>query len=221
MSSILNVSWTLLRRWTGAVYLLAGGLLLVATAINGVDLFTPVATQEGAVLVIEGLTGFGGVVFSFIGLLGLYPQLVDAEPRLARAGLVLALGPATFFFSLLVVCSMLAPLLGFPSLKTLVPPLRFVTEMTLLLYAVATMVFGIASLRTTELSRTIGVGLLLVALSWLGFLSALVIYQYDIPIWVTFVQSTTLAVSLIAIGNCLPSETNPAASGELSPDPSV
>jgi hypothetical protein len=221
MSTVSKVSWTLLRPWTATVYLLAGGLLLVATAINGVDLFTPIATQEGALLFIEGLTGFGGVVLSFIGLIGLYPRIADAEPRLARGGILLAVFPGTFFITLFVVCSMLAPLLGFPSLKTLVPPLRLITEMTLILYAVATTLFGVASLRSAGLSRAVGGGLPLVGVSWVGFLSALALFQYDVPIWVTFVQSTTLAVSLLTVGYCLPADTGPIVAEKLSADPSV
>lgn len=221
MSTFHKAAWSLLSRWTATVYLLGGGLVLVATAINGVGLFTPIATQEGALLFIEGLTGFGGVVLSFIGLIGLYPRLADAVSGLSRAGISLAVLPGTFFISLIVVCSMLAPLLGFPSLKTLVPPLRLVTETTLILYAVATTLFGVASLRSAGLSRAIGWGLLVVAVSWVGFLSVLVLYQYDIPIWITFVQSTTLAVSLLTIGYTLPSETGPAVAEEPSVDLSV
>ena len=221
MSGVRTLLWRLSEAWSPMVFMLAGGLLFVATAINGIDLFTPVATQKGTLLFIEGLTGFGGVVLSFVGLLGLYPRLADAELRLARAGVSLAVLPAAFFSTLLVVCTMLAPLLGFPSLKTLVPPLRLITETTLILYAVATTLFGVASLRSSGLPRIVGGSLLLVAVTWFGFFSALVIYQYEIPIWVTFVQSITLAVSLIAIGYFLPSELEPTVPGELSTDPSV
>jgi hypothetical protein len=181
----------------------------------------PDALQSPRAPALEGLTGFGGVVLSFIGLLDLYPRVADAEPRLARAGISLAILPGTFFVTLFVVCSMLAPLLGFPSLKTLVPPLRLITVTVLILYAVATTLFAVAILRSSELSRAVGGGLLLVAVSWVGFLSALVLYQYDVPIWVTFVQSATLAVSLLTIGYCLPSKTEPAVAEELSADPSV
>lgn len=221
MVSVRTLLWTLSKEWSATVFMIAGGLLFVATAINGIDLFTPVATQEGTLLFIEGLTGFGGVVLSFVGLLGLYPRLADAEPRLAQAGISLAVLPGALFFTLLVVCSMLAPLLGLPSLKTLVPPLRLITETTLILYAVATTLFGVTSLRLSGLSRVVGGSLLLVAVTWFGFFGALVIYQYDIPIWVTFVQSTTLAVALISVGYCLPSETGSAATRELSTDPSM
>ena len=221
MSGVRTLLWRLSEAWSPMVFMIAGGLLFVATAINGIDLFTPVATQKGTLLFIEGLTGFGGVVLSFVGLLGLYPRLADAELRLARAGVSLAVLPAAFFFTLLVVCTMLAPLLGFPSLKTLVPPLRLITETTLILYAVATTLFGVASLRSSGLPRIVGGSLLLVAVTWFGFFSALVIYQYEIPIWVTFVQSITLTVSLIAIGYFLPSELEPTVPGELSTDPSV
>ncbi|PSP88688.1 hypothetical protein BRC87_09235 [Halobacteriales archaeon QS_4_66_20] len=221
MVSVRTLLWRLSEAWSPMVFMIAGGLLFVATAINGIDLFTPVATQKGTLLFIEGLSGFGGVVLSFVGLLGLYPRLADTEPRLARAGISLAVLPAAFFFTLLVVCTMLAPLLGFPSLKTLVPPLRLITETTLILYAVATTLFGVASLRSSGLPRIVGGSLLLVAVTWFGFFSALVIYQYEIPIWVTFVQSISLTVSLITIGYFLPSELEPAVPGELSTDPSV
>lgn len=221
MSSLRKVTWTLLRRWTAKIFLAAGGLLLAATAINGLDLFTPIATQEGALLFTEGLAGFGGVVLSFVGLVGLYPWVADSEPQVARAGLSLAILPGAFFITLVVVCLMLAPLLGVPSLKTVVPPLRLITETVLILYAVATILFAVATLRSSELSGAVSGGLLIVAVSWVGFLGVLVLFQYEIPISVTFVQSATLAVALLLISFRLPTETGPDAYGELSTDASV
>ena len=96
-----------------AVFLSASGLLLIAGIINGLGVFASIETQHGALLWLEGLTGFGGVVLSFVGILGLYPDLLNATPRMARTGILLAVGPTAFFSFVAVSCSVLAPLMGF------------------------------------------------------------------------------------------------------------
>lgn len=221
MASISTPLWKSLEKWNATAFLVAGWLLFVATAINGLDLFTPVATQEGILLSVEGIVGFGGVVISFLGLLGLYPRLADATPRLARVGVSLTVLPAAFFSALLVVCSALAPLLGFPSLKTLVPSFQLITATIVVSFAVALTLFGVASLRTDIPSRTVGGLLLVVAAAWFGLVGALQVYQYDIPIWVTFVQTAMMAVPLLTIGYRLWTDTEPADHAELAVEPTV
>lgn len=210
-----------LETWSATFFVAGGGLFLVATAINGLGLFTSVATQQGILQSIEGMSGFGGVVLTFLGLLGLYPRLARRTPRLARAGVSLAVLPATFFLVLLVVCSALAPFLGFPSLKTLVPSFHFIFETIVFLFAVSLTLFGVASLAPGRASRIVGALFFVVAGGWFVFFGALEVYHYDIPIWVTFVQTTMMAVPLGTIGYFLQSGTELAGTTELSADPSV
>lgn len=68
----------MLEGHSGVLFLAAGMLLTGYAALNGVEAFTA-ATVE------PNLFEFG-YVLGFLGLLGLYPRLVDRQPWLARVG---------------------------------------------------------------------------------------------------------------------------------------
>lgn len=221
MLRVNNSLWTMLEEWDETIFLVAGGSLLVTAAVNGLDVFTAITTQEGILLSIEGATGFGGAVLLFIGVLGLYPRLVQAAPRLARVGLLLAIGPGIFFAGLLVVCSVLAPLLGFPALEAAVPSFGLITAVILVSFASALTLFGVGCLRTSVPSRTVGGLLLLVAGAWYGIVGAILVYYYHTPVWVTFLQTAIMAVSIVGIGVHLRSAAQPTAREELSADPTI
>lgn len=213
--------WSMLEEWDATIFLIAGGSLLVTAAINGLDVFTAISTQEGFLLSIEGAAGFSGAVLFFIGVLGLYPRLAQAAPRLARVGLLLAIGPGIFFVGLLVVCSVLAPLLGFPSLEAAVPSFGLITATILVSFAVALTVLGVCCLHTSVPSRTVGGLLLLVAVAWYGIFGAILVYRYHTPVWVTFLQTTLMAVPIVAIGIHLRSALKPTEKEGLSPEPTI
>lgn len=201
--------WRALEDRMAWIFLAAGTSFLVVAAINGLDVFTPIETQEGLLLSIEGATGFGGAVLFFVAVMALYPRLAGVAPRLARGGLVLALGPGIFFVGLFTVCSVLAPLLGFPSLKAVVPSFGLITATVLVSFAIAVTIFGVACLRTAVPSRTVGGLLLVVALSWFGIVGAIVVFRYHTPVWVTFLETTLMAGSVGAIGLTLRSAVEP------------
>lgn len=200
MSGARRVEWPALGRWGSIWFLGAGGLLFVATVINGLDAFTPLETQAGLWLHAEAVAGFGGVALSFAGLLSLRPRLADVSPRLARTGVWLAVGPTAFFVTLLVVCTAVAGLLDLPSVKVLVPAFDVIVGTVVLLFAAGLFCFGGASLRTAVPSRSIGVLLLVAALAWVVFFGALQVYGYETPTWVTFGQTATMAGVMLGIG---------------------
>lgn len=200
MSSRGRLVLDALEQWSGTIFLLAGGMVLTTAVINALDLITAIDTQQGVLLAIEGFTGFGGVVLSFVGLLSLYPRLAEPIPRLARTGFRLAFVPGTFFIAVFVVCSTLAAALGLPSLKLLIPSFPLATKTVLLLYAVALGLFGIGSFRTSVPSRMVGGLLLVLALVWFSLFGAIQVFTEGTPIWVTFVQTSIMAVSMGAIG---------------------
>lgn len=202
--------WNTVERHRAAVFVAAGGFLLVAGIINGLDVFTSIEAQHGVLLWLEGLTGFGGVVLSFIGLLGLYPNLLNATPRMARTGILLALGPTAFFSFVVVSCSVLAPLLGFPSLKTLVPSFVTIIGVILLLFSVAITIFGVASFRTAIPSREVGGALTVVAMTWFAFFGVTWAYAPNTPVWMTFVQTVVMGLPLAFIGYRLRTDTEGA-----------
>lgn len=195
-----SIIWNTLELHSATVFIAAGGLLLVAGLINGIDVVTPLDTQHGVILWLEGLTGFGGVILSVIGILGLYPNLHDATPGLARTGILCALAPTGFFTFVVVSCSVLAPILGFPSLKTLVPSFVTIIGVILLVFSVAVSIFGVASFRTAVPSRAVGGALLVVAITWFAFFGATWVYAPNTPVWVTFVQTVMMGLPLTFIG---------------------
>lgn len=213
--------WNTLEAWDATVFLVAGALLSIAMVINAVDVVTSIPTQQGVLLAVEGATGFGGVLFSFVGLLALYPRLRGPSPRLAQAGVLLAAGPATFFASLLVACLGLAPLLGFPSVKTVIPSFALIAATILVSYAIAVTLVGLACLRTGVPSRTVGGLLLVVAATWFGFFGPVLVFRYDIPTWVTFLQTAAMAGPFLAIGVRLRAASNPVGRTRPATEPTA
>jgi len=203
MVSVNTLSQGALDDWSARAFLLGGGLLAVALGIDGVHLVTAIDTQQGVLVGVEGFAGFGGVVLSILGLACVYPRLADAAPRLSRLGAALAVLPAAFFLALLLGCSVLAPQLGFPSLKTLVPSFTLVTAAIVGLFTVAVAAFGVASLQSAAPPRMLGAPLLVVAGSWGVLFAALLGYPDGIPVWVTFVQTALLAAPLLWVGHRL------------------
>lgn len=200
MRRVRTISWGSLEQLDAPLFFAAGGLLLATTAINGLDAFTSIETQAGLFLTIEGASGFGGVVLFFVGLMALYPRLSDISPRLARSGLWLSLGPGVFFAGLLVVCSGLATLLALPSLKTLIPSFGLITAILLASFVIALTLFGVCSMRTSDSMEIIGGLLLVTAAAWFGLFGAIVVYRYQTPTWVTFVQTALMAGAMAGIG---------------------
>lgn len=180
------------RRSSGAF--LAGGVLLAAyAAFNGIDASTAAAYPN-----VENVLGPAGFALGFVGLLGLYPRLVDRRPRLARAGAVcVALG--TVGFSVIAVAN-LGQLVGVLSGDQPSWAVVFVA------LAGAGMIpgylcFAAATWRTGVGSRRLGLLLLaplavfaaMVASSTLGFFSQ----------WLAVAISGGQAVAHLAIGYAL------------------
>lgn len=71
-------TFDILKRWSPRLFLVAGALLVVYAALNGMWAFSDMGTRE---------SGFEfGYVLGFLGLFGLYPSLVHQSPKLARLG---------------------------------------------------------------------------------------------------------------------------------------
>jgi hypothetical protein len=117
------------------------------------------------------LTGF---VAGLVGLAGFYPELSDRTPRLAKTSLAAAVG-ACVGLATLLVWALAMVLLSAPE------PSLVIALPTLLLMLSTYCLFGVAILRTTAYSRSIG--LMLLALvgeldhAHLGVRSLLVAYR--------------------------------------------
>lgn len=192
----LNIpQWELLERRSPTLFLSAGILLLGYAALNGLVAFT-----DMAYVTIEDVVGPAGFVLGFVGLLGLYPGLVDRNPTLARVGAVCAsLGAAGFS---VITLHGLAVLAGVES--TSVPGIL------LLLVAIGMIPgyvsFGVVTRRSSVAGRTVGLLLFLPAVVFAAMLSQPFVYAHfgmfseTTMAWSNFGISSSQALAHLAIG---------------------
>lgn len=138
-----------LERWSSTLFLAAGGLLLVYAALNGLSAFADVSTiQRGFQL---------GYVLGFLGLLGLYPSLVDRSRWLTRSGAVAATFGIVGISSITTI--ELIQLAGSTSRSR--PFWSIVVFLTLVGFVLGYLFFGVAVLRSGRYSKAIGLVLLI------------------------------------------------------------
>lgn len=141
-----NTHWDAVEQWSPTLFLVGGGLLVGHAAVQGIKAFTGLAPPPDVFVTT-------GHLVALVGLVGLYPVLVDRTPRLARAAVAVAAIPLVGWLvmtvaQLLTVAGMVSSLTGaLPgSLLMLVP------VSTILTYGL----FGVSTLRVGEGSRTVG-----------------------------------------------------------------
>lgn len=195
-----NISlWRVLERRSAPVFLVASGLLLVSVGIEVVAAITAMATEGSFLWVLFGLTSFGGLVLTFIGMLGLYPGLATGAPLLARSGILLIALP-TISFAVLFVWVILGTFLEFSVMPGTFLPLDIINGVCYLLIAIGVAIFGIVSLRGNVHSRAVGGLLLVFAGVWVVYLGAIPVFGFPIPTWFFVVWTGVLAGSLFGIG---------------------
>lgn len=181
--------WDSLERWSPRLFLLAGAVLAVYGAVNGMNAFTEASVDPKAFEV--------GYVAGFLGLLGLYPRFADRSPRLASVGAGAAvLGLVAF--SVFTV-NRLAEFAGVASGD---PPgwLAF-TVMAATGFVVGFLSFGVAALRDGVHPRTVGLVLLVPAII-IVLMFAHMAVGWDSPVTV-FVVSAGQGMAHLAIGATL------------------
>lgn len=181
------------------MFLGAGGLMLITIVLRTLDVVVTRSLEE-----LAGVAAIAGIVFSVIGLLGLYPQLADAAPQLARAGLLLLALPAIYLVATLVWTIPAIFLSEWPALTALLP--GDAIGLVLILFVVGITIFGVVGLRTAVPSRTVGGLLLVLAAAWFTVLGAEIMYE-PIPDWVVPTMIVLMTVSLLPIGYLLRTET--------------
>lgn len=191
--------WNSLRYWSAVAFLGAGGLMLVTIVLGTLDVVVTRSLEE-----LAGVAAIAGIVFSVVGLLGLYSQLADAAPRLARAGLLLLALPAIYLVATLLWMIPAIFVSEWPALTALLP--GDAVGLVLILFAVGITIFGVAGLRTAVPSRTVGGLLLVLAAAWFTVLGAEIMYE-PIPDWVVPTMIVLMTVSLLPIGYLLRTET--------------
>lgn len=186
----------------GVVFLVAGGMLFVATANDALGAYTPLRTQAGVPLAVEAVAGFGGLVLAIVGLVGLYPRLVDRSRRLARLGVGLVALPAAVF-AVLITCAIPAGVLGIPSPATVIPALDTIVIAGLLMAAVGAAVFGVAALRERTLPHLLGESLLLLGVAWFLLFEAALLNGFPIAHRVLLVTGAMQTPALLGTGYAL------------------
>ena len=87
--------WKTLRARSAVAFMIAGGFWLADTTYLALDLFAAMEISEPVAIKLAA------VLAAVVGLLGLYPEIADQLPRLARAGLVLVGVPGAVWTVLL------------------------------------------------------------------------------------------------------------------------
>lgn len=138
---------TLLRKLeerSPVLFLVAGVVLLFYGAANGIVTFTDVSVQTSVL--------WFGYIFSFLGLLGLYPTLMGECPGLTRVGAgTSAVGLLGVTLVTLLSAGQLVGLVGSP-----IPGLFPIWILALVGFIGGYLAFGLAALRSDSYSTTVG-----------------------------------------------------------------
>lgn len=136
--------WEWLEQWSATVFLVAGGLMVIHTMVHGLIAFT----DTNYPLHHEMPFGVLGHILAFVALLGLYPRLGTRSPKLARTGAGLAvLGIVGWF---VIGAQTLLADAGVP----LPAWLDIFALMTIVTVILGYLVFGVAGLRTDNVTQT-------------------------------------------------------------------
>ncbi len=196
--------WDVLEERSSSLFLVAGTVLVGYGGANGIVTYTDVSVQTSVLWV--------GYVFSFLGLLGLYPSLARERPLLARVG------AGTAAVGLLAVT--LVSLLSAGHLAGVVPrpiPGGFaIWILSLVGFIGGYLAFGLAALRSDAYSTTAGL-----VISVPGVIIVLMVLHMAAGLeqpWSVFVVSSGQAMAHLAIGATLRQQSSQPESDEQTDD---
>lgn len=205
-----------LEKWSPTVFLVAGILLLGYAVLQGTHTFTGVTVPSALA------TAYGGIALlvPVFGLLGLSPRLRDHTPRLSLAGVVVAIISGLLTLILLLQLAITTVQMGgSPEIPADAPAWTAAALLSgFLLLAVAFLLFGVASLRTPVVERTVALLLLVPAAGWFGLIVANAILPSGR--YLAVAAYTPIGVAVLATGYLLKAESEPTdrrepASGEV------
>lgn len=160
MAIIGRERWESLEKWRSIAFLIGGVLLGADAALVAGTIITD---GDFPMALGQGLIGAGWTAAS-IGLLGLYPRLADRSRWLARAGAVFAvIGIVTYTAMAVTSFGYFTGVLDGELSDVVAVFLPGVFLGTVLGFGA----FGVASLRTNSYSRTIGLLLLVLPITFL------------------------------------------------------
>jgi hypothetical protein len=165
-----TIPWKWLESRTPTIFLVVGAWFVGYAGLKVIRLMTEIAVPD----VVSVTVGHLGLLALALGLLGLYPQVCRAAPRLARAGAVTSVLSGVCSVILLVAVIQLTLSMGsYPAIpgdtaQGILPPfvgvvLLLISLLTILL---GSLLFGVASMQTDSLSDPIGYLLLVPSIMW-------------------------------------------------------
>ena len=205
--------WEDLEQWSPSAFIGAGVLLLGYATLQGINSFTSL-TLQSAVLVLYGGIALLAPVFA---LLGLYRRLRDHAPRMALAGVATAIlsGLLTFVALMWAVVATLQ-MDGLPAIPADAPAWTSVATLSgFLLLAVSFLLFGVASLRTPVVSRTVALLLLVPTAAWVGLVVGNAILNPE-GHYLAVLVYTPISLALLAVGYHLRTKGVPTDRAELA-----
>lgn len=187
-----------LERMRSTLFLTAGTILIgfaVSLFLIGV---LETAPQDAFEYRVFSGAGYG---LAFLGLLGLYPELVTQSPWLSRAGAVFAIiGAVMFFLSFVTV--------GLPGVAFLFGMAEPVALLNFVGLLFGFLLFGLASLRSDHYPRRLGILLVLpsifVAVNFTG--GIVTGSNWTFP-WLVVALGSGQALTMLAVGYTLRTET--------------
>lgn len=197
MESSHSARFGVLERWRSALFLVAGGVLVVFAATLAIQEVTATVIPQNA---------FGplGFAIGFLGLLGLYPGVVTDVPRLAAAGALLAiLGAGGFVVAWLVA---LVEVAG----GTAPAWVELANGPILAGMVLGFLAFAIAVKRSDAYAGQLAVLLLVPAvLLALNVARVELVGAENVRLWVSFLFATGQALAYLGIGITLRAEPAP------------
>lgn len=196
------------------LFLAGGSLLLVTATLLAIEAVTGLSTQG----LLTGVTGFTGIILTYIGLLALEPWFANRAPRLARMGCLLVLLPTIVIVVLLVwgIAHHL-PIGTVPSPIGLAP-MDLIFMLTFLLFSFGVGLFGLVSLLANFPSWLVGPLLLALAATWIGLLVLSSVFGSKLPTVIDFITFAMMAGISLSIGYFLREYEMPGGYPEVASD---
>lgn len=197
-----TIPWAALERWTATAFVLAALAASGSEAVHHLEVAGVMTTPVWVSPALTYLT-YGAAM---MGLLGLYPRVVDEARRLARAGL---------FAAGVVGVSLVAGTVGRvvfgpdgPMIAMLAVSIAFYSSTTFVF-----LLFGVACTRNSSIGRTLGVPLLTVALA-----RGLVFSGGVLGVtWLREAGAVLFILPLLLVAYFLWADSVPAEASQLSP----
>lgn len=143
---VSNPQWESIEQWSPVLFIVGGSGVVTHAALMGVEAFTSLSTPPDVFVT-------AGHLVALVGLLGLYPGLVDRTPRLARVAVAVSAVPIAGWV-VMTVGQLLVVAGAWPSLTEVLPGVFF---LVLLGSSIVTYgLFGAATLRCGAVSRADG-----------------------------------------------------------------